>query len=371
MGDNSEIFVGKCLIWRVGDPEIFPYIKKRRRDQKTRCILPTVMGNLLKVLCQADSSASRDYDIFVDFESVQPTDEEKEVWEKVQAVLNESQTILQDIQQYTGATEDIKQAISNPTNDAFQEKAWLAVCPLVARLKNYFEFANKLEHTVHDLLEVLCSIDKTPREHLETQQACFKQFAQILDFVLRFDDTKMINPSIQNDFSYYRRTLSRMKMANEDDNKGNENVVSNEMANRMSLFYAPATPMLKVLGEATTKFVSTHKELPVENTTDCLSTMANICRVMINTPEYVARFQNSETKLFCLRVMVGVIILYDHVHPVGAFAKSSNIDIKSCIRVLKEQEPGRVEGLLNALRYTTKTLNEETTPKAIKAMLAG
>jgi hypothetical protein len=56
------------------------------------------------------------------------------------------------------------------------------------------------------------------------------------------------------------------------------------MANRMSLFYAPATPMLKVLGEATTKFVSTHKELPVENTTDCLSTMANICRVMIETP---------------------------------------------------------------------------------------
>lgn len=47
------------------------------------------------------------------------------------------------------------------------------------------------EHTVHDLLEVLCSIDKTPREHLETQQACFKQFAQILDFVLKFDDTKV------------------------------------------------------------------------------------------------------------------------------------------------------------------------------------
>ncbi|XP_048759939.2 CYFIP-related Rac1 interactor B-like isoform X4 [Ostrea edulis] len=341
---------------------------EKTRDFVKKCHI--TMGNLLKILWR-DENAPNKYDIFVDFESVQPTGEEKEVWKKVQAVLTESQTILQDIQQYTGATEDIKQAISNPTNDALQEKAWLAVCPLVGRLKTYFEFANKLEHTVHDLLEVLCSIDKTPREHLETQQACFKQFAQILDFVLKFDDTKMINPSIQNDFSYYRRTLSRMKMANEDESQGNENVVSNEMANRMSLFYAPATPMLKVLGEATTKFVSTHKELPVENTTDCLSTMANICRVMIETPEYVARFQNSETKLFCLRVMVGVIILYDHVHPVGAFAKSSNIDIKSCIKVLKEQEAGRVEGLLNALRYTTKTLNEETTPKTIKAMLAG
>lgn len=52
---------------------------------------------------------NQDYWIVI---GVQPTDEEKEVWEKVQAVLNESQTILQDIQQYTGATEDIKQ-VSN------------------------------------------------------------------------------------------------------------------------------------------------------------------------------------------------------------------------------------------------------------------
>jgi len=31
--------------------------------------------------------------------------------------------------------------------------------------------------------------------------------------------------------------------------------------------------------------------------------------------------------MFCVRVMVGVIILYDHVHPVGAFAKTSPIDV--------------------------------------------
>lgn len=79
---------------------------------------------------------------------------------------------------------------------------------------------------------------------------------------------------------------------------------------------------------------------------------------------------------FCLRVMVGVIILYDYVHPVGAFAKSSKIDVsaaargppsrlsakanalfapsppqmKGCIKVLKDQPPNSVEGLLNALR---------------------
>lgn len=45
--------------------------------------------------------------------------------------------------------------------------------------------------------------------------------------------------------------------------------------------------------------------------------------------EYRSRFASEETVSFCLRVMVGVIILYDYVHPVGAFAKSSKIDVSS------------------------------------------
>lgn len=68
--------------------------------------------------------------------------------------------------------------------------------------------------------------------------------------------------------------------------------------------------------------------------------------------------------------MVGVIILYDHIHPHGAFVRSSHIDVKGSIRVLKEQPTQNVEGLLNALRYTTKHLNDETTPKSTKSLLA-
>lgn len=40
-----------------------------------------------------------------------------------------------------------------------------------------------------------------------------------------------------------------------------ESEVNNEMANRMSLFYAEATPMLKTLSNATTKFVSEVREV--------------------------------------------------------------------------------------------------------------
>lgn len=44
--------------------------------------------------------------------------------------------------------------------------------------------------------------------------------------------------------------------------------------------------------------------------------------------DLINRFVREETYLFVLRVMVGLVILYDHVHPVGAFQKSSNMDVK-------------------------------------------
>nr|XP_029512144.1 protein FAM49A-like [Oncorhynchus nerka] len=119
-------------------------------------------------------------------------------------------------------------------------------------------------------------------QHLEREQALAKQFAEILHFTLSFDELKMTNPAIQNDFSYYRRTISRNRLNNQQLEAENE--VNNEMANRMSLFYAEATPMLKTLSNATTKFVSENKTLPIEDTTDCLSTMACVCRVMLETP---------------------------------------------------------------------------------------
>ncbi|MED6251876.1 hypothetical protein ATANTOWER_004013 [Ataeniobius toweri] len=323
------------------------------------------MGNLIKVLTRdIDNNAGN---FFLDFENAQPSQSETEVWEKVNQVLMEAKVILDDLQTYKGAGEEIRQAIQNPNVEGVQEKAWAAVVPLVAKLKTFYEFSQKLESSLHCLLDILTSTDSTPTQHLEQKQALARQFAHILHFTLRFDELKMTNPAIQNDFSYYRRTISRMRINNVSSDSGSE--VNNELANRMSLFYASATPMLKTLSDATSKFVSDNPEVPIENTTVCLSTMACVCKVMLETPEYRSRFASEETVLFCLRVMVGVIILYDHVHPAGAFVKTSNIDMKGCIKVLKEQPPSSVEGLLNALRYTTKHLNDETTSKQIKNML--
>ena len=88
---------------------------------------------------------------------------------------------------------------------------------------------------------------------------------------------------------------------------------------------------------------------------------------------YSSWFKSEETQLLCLRVMVGVIILYDHVRPVGAFAIKATIDVSVCVCVrvrvcesvsvmmslsqmkasikLVKEHPKIAESLLNALRY--------------------
>jgi len=73
--------------------------------------------------------------------------------------------------------------------------------------------------------------------------------------------------------------------------------------------------------------------------------------------------------MFCLRAMTGSIILFDHLHSIGAFAKKSPINIKGCINVLKTYTTSPTDGLLNALRFTTIHLNEPETPASIKQLL--
>jgi len=47
------------------------------------------------------------------------------------------------------------------------------------------------EKVVPKILSQLCSGSMSPSQHLEKQQALVKQFAEILEFVLKFDEHKV------------------------------------------------------------------------------------------------------------------------------------------------------------------------------------
>ncbi|KAF2078540.1 hypothetical protein CYY_000164 [Polysphondylium violaceum] len=312
------------------------------------------MGQLLSFINGNDHAEQ----IFIDFEHAQPSDDERELHKNVGEVLNRGPAIIERLLNYAGCNEYIRRAITNPGPET-EDAAWEAVLPSVDQLQEFYDFSLELETCFPKLLVALCKND--PKSSLSNQQALAKQLADIFDFVLRFDDAKMVNPAIQNDFSYYRRTLNRMKLSKKDANIK----IRDELANRMSLFFAYPTPMMKVLSETTVKFLSQDTTVPRDNVTTALSTMANVCHDMVDKK----KFNNEEINMFCLRAMVGSIILFDHIHPQGAFVKKSPINMKGCIVTLKETNASSSPGLLNALRFTTIHLNDADTPGAIKQLL--
>jgi hypothetical protein len=297
-------------------------------------------------------------EIFVDFENAKPSEEEKELHATVAAVLDKAPVILDRLFKYEGCEEYIRKAITTPGEET-ENAAWNAVLPAVDQLQEFYDFSLELESCFPKLLVALCKDD--PKQSLANQQALAKQLADVFDFVLRFDDAKMVNPAIQNDFSYYRRTLNRMKLSKKEMNIK----IRDELANRMSLFFAYPTPMMKVLSDTTVKFLSSDSSVPRENVTNALAAMSNVCQDMVAKK----KFEADATNMMCLRAMTGAIILFDHLHAQGAFAKKSPINIKGCINVLKTYSASPTDGLLNALRFTTIHLNDPETPNAIKQLL--
>lgn len=63
--------------------------------------------------------------------------------------------------------------------------------PLVSKLKRCYDHSLELERIVPKLLGQLVGGRLNPTQHLETQQALVKQLAEILEFVLKFDEFKV------------------------------------------------------------------------------------------------------------------------------------------------------------------------------------
>lgn len=276
-------------------------------------------------------------------------------------ILSKSEEILDTLFNYKGCEEFIRKAITTPGPDS-EQAAWDAILPAVEILQGFYEFGTEIEKIYPKLIKALFG-GTSPNDNLKGQQALAKQLADIIDFALRFDDAKMVNPAIQNDFSYYRRSLAKMKMTN----RAGDIKIKDELANRMSLFFAYPTPMMKVLTDSTVEFLNNPSSgVNRDQVVAGFSLMANVCTDMVENH----RFDNSKTNMFCLRAATGSIVIVDHIDDLGAFHKKSNINMRSAITQLKTFTDVNTDGLLNALRFTTKHLNDPDTPSNIKNLLA-
>jgi len=218
--------------------------------------------------------------------------------------------------------------------------------------RRFYSFAKDIEKIVPDLLVTLASQpsdDSKSARYLADTQALAKQLADLLDFALRFDHTRMMRPILSNDFSYYRRLLP--KFSKHPDVK-----VKDDDASGMALFTAEHTPMMTALSRAAARALERN-----EYVTTALAVLANSCLKMLKAK----KFTKPDSALFVARAMTGAIVLYDHAHALGSFHKRSPIAIKACILLLKKDFP-KEQSLLGALQYSTK--NFKNAPPNIAAL---
>ncbi|VDK22812.1 unnamed protein product [Taenia asiatica] len=290
------------------------------------------MGNIIRLLTSRFEEIKDDVDIFVDFENCQPSDEEYDLWIEINTKLAHADDILTIVRDYPGAAAQIRNAIEHYADDAAQQAAWEALIPLVHQLRICYDFGVYLG-SLFDL--------ESP------QLAVGFVFIFGDDLGVFFHLNDMTKPSIQNDFSFYRRLRQRRRPAvdfarqvavpcdvgdAESFLRQEIEELSDECCSKMSLFYAEANPMLKLISRYATQCHMVDAMTPMDVTSECLAAMAHICRGLLVKPSLRSRVTRDDTLMLLLRVMTGVIILYDHIDPYGVFRKTSKLDVSEELR---------------------------------------
>lgn len=298
-----------------------------------------------------------------DIENATPSSEEEELGYNnlFTLLVQPNSTLLKSLKEYKPASDYIRDAISTP-NAENEDKAWNAVLPTVDMLREFYSYSSELERGIPMLLNNLCKDGVT--KDLDRHPGLTKLFANILDFVFEFDNLKIHHPTIQNDFSFYRRMLQRGR-AREPEQSEKESDLRNAMneddlANRISLFIAYPTPMLKCVIETTTAYVREHRL--TKCITDWLASIWTACYQTLNNSnkKKSAAGVTQGSVAFCSKVMIVCIILYDHIDPNGASAKSSPINVKNSMKIIQtannnvssQQELSKTSNFISALQYT-------------------
>ncbi|KAI9340475.1 hypothetical protein BDR26DRAFT_918657 [Obelidium mucronatum] len=320
------------------------------------------------VLCLPESDVQQQppVEINVSLQNAPPKPEELHLLKTVNSILSSSNHYIKSLEQYKGCGDAIRVAISRPSPQA-EEAVWAALVPTILQLKLYYEYSLQLNDIFPKLLSFLSnSANKKTIEAMETYQATTKRLADVLYFASVFDEIKIANPNIQNEFSYYRRALQKVRMnGNQPQMPGAPRefarmVVDDTTANNMSMFYAQPSPILKTLIDCCLKM---QKGTSRESTLEILALLGAVCYNVV-----VKKQVQGQMIEYSLRVLVMCIVLYDHISlsEGGAFGKSSQVDIKTYIKLIQVHGGSRSTGLISGIRYSTAHLNDDATPSGIR-----
>lgn len=284
-----------------------------------------------------------------------------QLYEQVGQLMEQTGPLLHDLEHYQPCADYIRRAMNNNATEDDEFEAFEAVTKNAEVIYSFYKFSKQLEVFVPKLLSTMALATEANQQPLLSQQAIAKRLAEVLEFVLTFDQLKMLRPGLQNDFSFYRRSLG--KHAQDPDL-----LVKDDDASFISLFLAAHIPMMTTVAKAASNAFQED-----ETITSGVASFINACWGLLARRKFPADDKRNNT--LCLKAMVGGIVLYDHVEPEGAFHSRSPIRMKHICKLLHNQflanfpqvlaDPeNEMRNLKGAIRFSTLHFNDDSTPNS-------
>jgi hypothetical protein len=199
--------------------------------------------------------------------------------------------VLASLESYQHCSKQIASSMADPRQEG---AAFTAVSQNALIVAQFYQFSKELEAILPKLLLFLGKSPPAGEGHRAVTQntGVARRLAEALEFVLLFDQAKMLRPEVQNDFAFYRRALSK-------HTHDHELTVRDDDASFISLFLANPVPMLQTVAKA----VSTaHADYP-----DISKVLAAFANVMVGLLKTGAFDASDRTNVLLLRAMVGSV----------------------------------------------------------------
>mmetsp|Transcript_26946 Transcript_26946/g.86637 ORF Transcript_26946/g.86637 Transcript_26946/m.86637 type:complete len:257 (+) Transcript_26946:3-773(+) len=239
----------------------------------------------------------------------------------------------------------IGKSMAAPRDLTKLREAFQSVLPNVQRMKSFKEFADVLGPF---MAKAVVSLHQ---ESVAARVPAATCVARLLDVSLHLDHDKMHCPAVQNDFSFYRRSLAKLTDVDAP--------VRDRAADDLSMFLASQTPVLDVVDRSIASAGDDAKKAAVAVFVD----IAHACCAML-----MQQRDGGIDPAMCGRAMVGCLVVADRLRVGGVFASSAKVQVGKCIKQLQTlDELGTA--LCATLLYSTKTGRENSIPPRIQRQL--
>ena len=297
-------------------------------------------------------------DIYVDIETAEPrSEEERRLCDSFRRTVKEpSSDIFDRFSRYEDGQALASAALSNPSEDA-RNAAWERIFPNVQLQMEVYTFATEIARNFRELLDAVIHQFQTGQTNVfEDMPALTKSIAECFDCMLRLDEIKLSLPNIVNDLAYFRRNCVHYNQNNDLDDLL-------AMSNGTTMFWGSPTPMLShVITSLSNQYPQGSESL--DSVLMILGAVSDVCTSMLKFHKY----GTEEPNKLCLRCIVGAVLIYDWMSPVGAFsAKKRRFHVRDAMEVLVSFEPKQT-ALINAMKYSSKHLGDGSADPKIKAL---